>query len=240
METTTTNDFLSPFGISAETGRPISDLSDEAVAAMLGKGPDPALSVLQARSNTADLVYGVLGDVDPNDLTQSGWGVIFGPGVDQRIKDALRPLIEHRKATASPFVIYDGPTSVRPGESAQAWLSRQGVRMDVVDPAKGVPFYLLIVGPPDAIPFEFQYVLDIYWGVGRLWFDTVDEFRQYAESVVRYETGSAVPTTRNRRCSRQNTISTMRPNCSPKTWRDPCQPAREPIRCRSASARNSG
>ena len=69
--------------------------------------------------------------------------------------------------------------------------------MDVVDPAKGVPFYLLIVAPPDAIPFEFQYFLDIYWGVGRLWFDTADEFRQYADSVVAYETGDAVSTTRN-------------------------------------------
>src|ERR1035438_7292450 len=123
--------------------------------------------------------------------------LLCAPGVDQAIKDALNPLIEHRKETAEPFVIYDVPTTVRPAESAQAWLGRQGVRMDVVDPAKGVPFYLLIVGPPDTIPFEFQYFLDIYWAVGRLWFDKVDEFRQYAESVIRYETGSTVPTTRN-------------------------------------------
>jgi hypothetical protein len=66
----------------------------------------------------------------------------------------------------------------------------------VVDPAKGVPYYLLLVGPADAIPFEFQYVLDLYWAVGRLWFETADEFRQYAESVVRYETASRVPTAR--------------------------------------------
>ena len=197
MELSSTNDFLSPFGISAETGRPFSDLSDEAVAAMLAKEPEPELATLQVRSNAAELTFGVIGEVDGNDLGQSGWGVIFAPGVDQRVKDALSPLIEHRKAMAKPFVIYDGPTSVRPGESAQGWLGRQGVRMDVVDPDKGVPFYLLIVGPPDAIPFEFQYFLDIYWAVGRLWFDTVDEFRQYAESVVGYETGSVVPTTRN-------------------------------------------
>ena len=191
------NDFLSPFGISADSGRPISDLSDEAIAAMLGKGPEPGLATLQDKSTTAELSFAVIGDVDANDLSQAGWGVIFAPGVDQAIKDALNPLIEHRKATAEPFVIYDVPTTVRPAESAQAWLGRQGVRMDVVDPAKGVPFYLLIVGPPDTIPFEFQYFLDIYWAVGRLWFDTVDEFRQYAESVISYETGSTVQTTRN-------------------------------------------
>src|ERR1017187_683468 len=197
MQPAIANDFLSPFGISADSGRPISDLSDEAIAAMLGKGPEPGLSTLQEKSTTAELSFAVIGDVDANDLSQAGWGVIFAPGVDQAIKDALNPLIEHRKATAEPFVIYDGPTTVHPAESAQAWLGRQGVRMDVVDPAKGVPFYLLIVGPPDTIPFEFQYFLDIYWAVGRLWFDTVDEFRQYAESVISYETGSTVQTPRN-------------------------------------------
>lgn len=198
MEPNTATDFLSPFGVSAETGRPIGDLSDEAVAAMLAKGPEPASSALLQRSGAADLEsFGVIGDVDPNDLAQSGWGVLFAPGVDQRVKDALAPLIEHRRASANPFVIYDGPTSVRPGESAPGWLGRQGVRMDVVDPSKGVPFYLLIVGPPDAIPFEFQYLLDIFWGVGRLWFDTADEFRQYADSLLYYETGATVPTNRN-------------------------------------------
>ncbi len=194
---TAVDDFLSPFGISADTGRPISDLSDEAVSAMLGHGPEPELRSLQERSIASDLAFAVIGDVDANDLNQSGWGVIFAPGVDQAIKDALKPLLEHRKASSEPFVIYDGPTSVRPGESARDWLGRQGARLDVVDPAKGIPFYLLIVGPPDAIPFEFQYLLDIYWAVGRLWFDTADEFRQYAESVVRYETAVVVPTTRN-------------------------------------------
>jgi hypothetical protein len=197
VEPSTADDFLIPFGISAETGQPIGGLSDEAVAFMIGQQPHPAAAELHRRTKTAAISYAVIGDVDGNDLSQSGWGVIFAPEVDQRIKDALAPLIEHRKSTASPFVIYDGPTSVKPGESAATWLGRQGVRMDVVDPAKGVPFYLLIVAPPDAIPFEFQYFLDIYWGVGRLWFDTAEEFRQYADSVVAYETVDAVSTTRN-------------------------------------------
>jgi hypothetical protein len=196
MELTPTDDFMAPFGISADTGKPIGGLSDEAVMAMLGKGPEPQAQALLAKANP-EANYGVIGGTDPNKLDESGWGVIFAPGVDQKIKDALAPLIEHRKAIAMPFQIYDGPTSVRPGESAQDWLCRQKVRMDVVDPDKGVPFYLLIVSPPDAIPFEFQYFLDIYWAVGRLWFDTAGEFRQYAESVVRYERGAAIPTTRN-------------------------------------------
>lgn len=190
-------EFLSPFGISADSGLPLGDLSDDAVRSLLGREPEPELLALQERSNSADLAFAVIGDVDANDLAQAGWGIIFAPGVDQAVKDALQPLIDHRRASAAPFVIYDGAATVQPGETAAAWLTRHKVRLDVVDPAQGVPFYLLIVGPPDAIPFEFQYVLDIYWAVGRLWFDTPDEFRQYAESVVQYETAAGVPTTRN-------------------------------------------
>ena len=41
MDSSTADDFLIPFGISAETGRPISGLSEEAVAAMVKQGPEP-------------------------------------------------------------------------------------------------------------------------------------------------------------------------------------------------------
>jgi hypothetical protein len=138
----------------------------------------------------------VEGGIDANDLTQAGWGIIFAPGVDQAIKDALSPLIEHRKAEATPFKIFDGPDGYLAGDTATEWLKRHNVRMDVVNPDLGVPFYLLLVGPPESLPFAFQYSLDIYWAVGRLWFDTAAEFRQYAESVVAYETAPTVPTSR--------------------------------------------
>jgi hypothetical protein len=190
-------DFLSPFGIAAESGRPLDDLSDESVRSMAGLSPGPELLALQERMDDSSASFAVLGEVDPNDLGQSGWGIIFGIGVDQAVKEALQPLIDHRRAFADPFVVYDGSNTVQPGEGAIPWLKRNGVSLQVVDPLKGVPFYLLIVAPPEVIPFEFQYLLDIYWAVGRLWFDTADEFRQYAESVVNYEKATSVPTSRN-------------------------------------------
>jgi hypothetical protein len=70
-----------------------------------------------------------------------------------------------------------------------------GVATGAVAPTK-VPYYLLLVGGPDAIPFEFQYLLDIEYAVGRLAFDRVAQYRQYAESVVAYETAGAVPNAR--------------------------------------------
>jgi hypothetical protein len=74
-----------------------------------------------------------------------------------------------------------------------AWLNRFNVGLAVVDPLLGVPLYLLIVGSPEEISFEFQYLLDAYWSVGRLHFETPAEYRAYAEGVVAYETASTVP-----------------------------------------------
>ncbi|MGA7413605.1 MAG: hypothetical protein WBW33_24230 [Bryobacteraceae bacterium] len=56
------------------------------------------------------------------------------------------------------------------------------------DPTR-VPSYLLIVGGPEAVPFEFQYDLSIQYRVGRIHFDSVDEYRNYAESVTSVEAG---------------------------------------------------
>lgn len=190
-----------PFGICADTGLPMDGLDSGALGYFRSGGAAQAVAAdtLAAKADSAEACFGTIGDVDPNDLSQAGWGVLFGPSVDQRIKDALRPLLDRRKAQTADeklFRVFDGPTGFLPGDTAQTWLTRQGVRLDVVDPQLGVPFFILIVAAPEEISFEFQYVLDLYWAVGRLWFPTADEFRQYADSVVRYETMPAPATTR--------------------------------------------
>jgi hypothetical protein len=150
--------------------------------------------------------------VDDSDLSQAGWGILFAPGLDPRIRAGLEPLIELRKAQgAAPFALYE-QDGYRPRETVFEWLKRRKVRLDVVDPAKGVPFYLLIVASPETISFEFQYLLDLYWAVGRLWFDDVEDFQRYAESVVRYETSTAAA-----RAARQLAIFAPRHDFDPAT-----------------------
>ena len=68
----------------------------------------------------------------------------------------------------------------------------RGASFNPVSPTMGVPYYLLLVGSPQEIPFEFQYTLDIYWAVGRLHFDDPSGYANYAASVVDYETAAAV------------------------------------------------
>src|SRR6266545_2015452 len=85
--------------------------------------------------------------------------------------------------------------------AVNTWLARYGVSQGPVDPARGVPFYLMLAARPGPlhaadeafIPFGFQYELDMFWGVGRLCFTAPDgshdykAYRTYAERLVAFE-----------------------------------------------------
>jgi hypothetical protein len=133
--------------------------------------------------------------VDPAGLAQTGWGVVFAQDSDPRLVTALTPLLERRHAQAGAVVEsryreFSGRSGYRRGESKQEFLRRFGSGPGPVDPDV-VPYYLLLVGGPDDIPFEVQHQLDVQHAVGRIHFDEIASYTRYAKNVVAAETRAA-------------------------------------------------
>jgi hypothetical protein len=180
-------------GIDATTGGyALPPLSFSEVAKVaLGEAIDASeIAALRARHDSATVAtLGVAEDVNPEVLAEAGWGVIFAFGADPAIQEALKPLLDRRRTQAADrYRVLAGPDGYRPDDTAASFLKRFGIAPGgLVDPQKGMPYYLLIVGGPESIPYRFQYSLDVSFAVGRLHFETVEEYARYAAAVVAAE-----------------------------------------------------
>lgn len=222
---------LYPNGINGVTGQPLitlDTLTASRLARATAEGERErgiyAVREEQTHQEHLGLVFGISEDR----LDESRWAIVIHRDESVQLLEALFPLIQHRSTqqgiTLPPLTVQPDETcgqwlarlvpdpqtawNARPpillyhtGESSSAWLQRHGVGHGVVDPRRGVPYYLLIVGQPGAtlkrvpphIPFVFQYELDLFWAVGRLCFTDAEgehilsEYRAYAEQVVAFE-----------------------------------------------------
>ena len=133
---------------------------------------------------------GVHEGVDPRNLEDSGWGVIFAHDAEPAIAEALQPLLQLRqRQTGSKFRMYGQDAGFRVGvDNKSNFLARNGAGPGPANPDR-VPYYLMIVGSPEKIPYRFQGDLDIQYAVGRIHFETPHEYAAYAQSVVKAEAG---------------------------------------------------
>lgn len=181
-------------GINGSTGEPLlPETTLEQIAAMAcgelftkAETEDLRRRQDQLRKDHLDTKF----EIDPRNLAESGWGVIFPEGRQDELREALAPLLALRKSQATSIqenryreLVYQA------GESKAHFLARHGAGPGPADPDR-LPYYLLIAAGPDEISFSFQYQIDMQYAVGRLCFATPESYANYAASVVAAEQGA--------------------------------------------------
>lgn len=126
---------------------------------------------------------------DPTNLAETGWGVLFAPGVSREVQEALSPLLARRRDQA-------GIERYKEYHGVAARSARELMLMPEIDHQMGaypdstrLPYYLLLVGDPSRLTFRLQTQLDVQYAVGRLDLANADEYAAYATAVLATEKG---------------------------------------------------
>lgn len=129
-------------------------------------------------------------DVDPHDLKEAGWGVVFSQDVHPMAQAHLQRLLDERKDQAGGRAEdggrYKEITYYRDESPRRFLWYRNGESAGTLDP-RVMPYYLLLVGGPEEIPFDVQYQLSINHAVGRLDFRDPADYRRYVDRVLEAE-----------------------------------------------------
>ncbi len=197
---TSDSDVLYFNGVNASTGgygmapRSVADLSRliRGEEGDSGQLDEPTIMDELRRRSVSAGDFAVKQGVDDTQLDQSGWAVIFPQGGDPRVRENLKSLLDLRRAQAGPlYREIGGDEGYRFGEDKNSFLERLGAATSgPVDPER-FPYYVLLVGSPEEIPYRLQYQIDVQYAVGRIFFDNLEDYVFYASSVVAAEQGWA-------------------------------------------------
>jgi hypothetical protein len=116
------------------------------------------------------------------------------------------------------------------------WLKKYNVEPGDIEPWR-VPYYLLVVGSPERIPFKFSQDLGMLYAVGLLHFDQPADYRRYVDSLIAYERGEAEPCSREAlffrtqhdRSTKESALNLVQPLADGTGEQDDGAPAEPPV-----------
>nr|AGC71510.1 twin-arginine translocation protein TatB [uncultured bacterium A1Q1_fos_1880] len=133
--------------------------------------------------------WGVPPSYEPSQLDSVGWCVVIPENGDPEVLKRLEPLLQRRCTEAGKlYRVFSGADGYKLGETWNDFRGRHEIGLGLARPEK-MPYYVLLVGSPEEIPFSFQYEMDVQRAVGRIYFDTPEEYACYAKSVIDAEEG---------------------------------------------------
>jgi hypothetical protein len=159
-------------GLNAITGEPLiepvalDDIAERIVREFKIRRPD--LQITYDRSAFDETAL--------DNPARAGWALMVHTDEADAMKERLARLIDHRR----------GRVIVYRGEPVRVWKEENNA--DESDFEK-LPYYLLIAGAPDKIPFDLQFSLSALRAVGRVDFDDPADYERYAQTVIANETG---------------------------------------------------
>jgi hypothetical protein len=184
-------------GIDGASGLPIdnptttNEFGDLIIGTQYG-GHDIVELAFRLHESHLGVAYGT----DSERLNQTGWAVVGSEDTSGKVLSELRPLLDLRREQAGDrFFKFFGLDGFRAGDTKRTFLQRHGVGVGSPANPDKMPYYLLLIGGPSSIPFDFQYQMAAEYAVGRIDFDDLRDYRSYAERVCECENegGSSQP-----------------------------------------------
>lgn len=185
-------------GVDGTTGAYLhAPMKLSALAAAIMGEQFPGDAVQELKYHNKQPHFGVVHRVSSEDLAQAGWALVAAVDTPEEVLDALAPLRSLRSRQAEDrYREFTGGEGYVPPEDKRAFLRKRGIGSALPANPDKMPYYVLLVGGPDSIPFSFQYQLDVQYAVGRIAFDTVDQYARYASAVAAADSMDAPRTMR--------------------------------------------
>jgi hypothetical protein len=180
---------IMPNGVDYTTGRllvePLDEVSfGDAILSTLTRNAEEVARLARFSERAASFRGEVerIRRPDLGDPLDAGWTFLVSDTDPRRddIIEAIRPLAEHRgMADPQNPLVFHGEPPLEWGD----WLTENYSPLET----DKLPYYILILGGPQEVPFHFQALLDGGGAVGRLAFDTIDDLKAYVDKVIRLE-----------------------------------------------------